>query len=106
MRRTDSRLAIFGALAAATALAATAAFADETTGITDKTIKIGNIMPYSGPASASLSAIRARFHSPPDEVRDLAAARKGDDEAQQIEAERQHPEQGHRDDIGGEMRRR
>jgi branched-chain amino acid transport system substrate-binding protein len=51
-RRINSKLAILGALTAATALAATAAYADETTGITDKTIKIGNIMPYSGPASA------------------------------------------------------
>ena len=52
MRRSHSRLAILGALAAATALTVVAASADETTGITDKTIKIGNIMPYSGPASA------------------------------------------------------
>ncbi|MBN9075597.1 MAG: branched-chain amino acid ABC transporter substrate-binding protein [Rhizobiales bacterium 65-79] len=51
-RRFNSRLVVWGALMAATALAATAASADETTGITDKTIKIGNIMPYSGPASA------------------------------------------------------
>jgi branched-chain amino acid transport system substrate-binding protein len=51
-RRIDCRLALLAVLAATTSLAATVANADETTGITDKTIKIGNIMPYSGPASA------------------------------------------------------
>jgi hypothetical protein len=32
--------------------------------------------------------------------------RKGDHEAEQIEPERQHPQQRHRDDIGGQMRGR
>ena len=42
-------------------------------------------------------------------VMKLAGPRRrgeGDDEAQQIEAERQHPEQGHGDDVGGEVGRR
>ena len=41
-----------------------------------------------------------------DRIGELATLGEGDDEAQQIEAEWQHPEQRNRDDIGGEMRRR
>src|SRR5690606_7657772 len=40
------------AVAAGISMIAFAASAADTTGITDTTIKIGNIMPYSGPASA------------------------------------------------------
>src|SRR5271155_4673342 len=41
-----------GAAAAALAAGASSARADNAPGVTDTEIKIGNIMPYSGPASA------------------------------------------------------
>lgn len=50
-RKTGMKLGIVSATAAILAMSASAASADST-GITDKTIKIGNIQPYSGPASA------------------------------------------------------
>ncbi|NEV00925.1 ABC transporter substrate-binding protein [Bradyrhizobium uaiense] len=49
-----TRLAVFGAALALVATSGSAAFAQKKydTGATDTEIKIGNIMPYSGPASA------------------------------------------------------
>jgi hypothetical protein len=70
------------------------------------------------PSVAERSAAAIRRKSEPardqqDQGRDLrdedgrpAPGGKGDDEAQQIEAEWNHPEQGHSDDVGGEVRRR
>ncbi len=49
--KTELKYGIVSATAALFALSASAALADDT-GITDTTIKIGNIQPYSGPASA------------------------------------------------------
>ena len=52
--KMTSRLAVFSATVAVLAATSTGAFAQKKydTGATDKEIKIGNIMPYSGPASA------------------------------------------------------
>jgi branched-chain amino acid transport system substrate-binding protein len=53
MRVKKSVRYLFAAAAAASdSMLAFSASAQDTTGITDKSIKIGNIMPYSGPASA------------------------------------------------------